>query len=283
MLFSSFPLLVFAVFQSLLGFVTATQCYWPNGKPAGDNWTPCGDSKVCCAAGEACLSNKLCFGSNLNAAYRGACADKSWPLAECPRICYDRKSSPSLSMGSAYHCRVKWVANARVEVQDSHANLYPCPNNTNEVFTCGSSGWASEVCEKDLEQIPWPQGGYVSYAMVNETGSAAKQSSNPSRPTVTETVTATETAAASKDNQSVALGAGLGVGLGVPLLLVSAALVGFWVRARRQIQRMQESLQQQQVLLASRGAGAVYEAGGEQVSRTQELDGMTTKPQELEG
>lgn len=100
MLFSSFTLLVFTIFQSLLGFVTATQCYWPNGDPAGDNWTPCGDSKVCCAAGEACLSNKLCYESNLNVAYRGACADKSWPLAECPRICYDRKSSPPLSIGS---------------------------------------------------------------------------------------------------------------------------------------------------------------------------------------
>lgn len=181
---------------------------------------------------------------------------------------------------------MKWVANAQVEVQDSHANLYPCPDNTNEVFTCGSSGWASEVCEKNLDQISWPQGGYVSYAMVNETGSAARQSSNPSRPTVTETVTATETAASSQNNQSVALGAGLGVGLGVPLLLVSGALVGFWVRARRQIQKMQESLHQQQVLLARNGAGAgaVYEAGGEQVARTQELDGMATKrPQELEG
>lgn len=122
--------------------------------------------------------------------------------------------------------------------------------------------------------------------MVNETGSAAKKSSNPSRPTVTETVTETATAGAAKNNQTVALGAGLGVGLGVPLL-VSAALVGFWVRARRQIQGMQESLQQQEVLLASKeagaGAGAVYEAGGEQ-ARRQELDGTGTKrPQELEG
>ena len=123
--------------------------------------------------------------------------------------------------------------------------------------------------------------------MVNETGSAAKQSSNPSRPTVTETVTTTAApGAASKNNQTVALGAGLGVGLGVPLLLVSGALIGFWVRARRQIQGMQESLQQQEALLASKeaGAGAVYEVGGEQVSRTQELDGTGTKrPQELEG
>lgn len=89
---SNFTFLSFAIFQSLLGLATATQCYWPNGNPAGDNWTPCGDSKVCCAAGEACLSNKLCYESNLNVAYRGACADKSWPLSDCPRICYDSKS-----------------------------------------------------------------------------------------------------------------------------------------------------------------------------------------------
>ena len=173
----------------------------------------------------------------------------------------------------------------QAEVQDSHANLYPCPNNTNEVFTCGSSGWASEVCEKDLDQIPWPQGGYVSYAMVNETGSAAKQSSSSARPTVTETVTETAAAGASKNNQTVALGAGLGVGLGVPLLLVSAALIGFWARARRQIQGLQESLQQKEVLLASKGASVMgpHELGQEGPGR-QELDGTgTKKPQELEG
>jgi hypothetical protein len=68
----------------------ADTCYWPNGE-AADDYLPCPNGMNCCLAGEACLSNNLCYGSKLNIAYRGACADKSWPLATCPRICYEGK------------------------------------------------------------------------------------------------------------------------------------------------------------------------------------------------
>ncbi|PWY91732.1 hypothetical protein BO94DRAFT_533187 [Aspergillus sclerotioniger CBS 115572] len=65
---------------------TAT-CYWPNGD-TDTNYVPCPNSKSCCLRGEACLSNGLCYGPKLNIAYRGACTDDSWPISECPRVCY---------------------------------------------------------------------------------------------------------------------------------------------------------------------------------------------------
>ena len=37
---------------------------------------------MCCAAGEACLLNNLCYKANLNVAYCGACTDKPYPLSE---------------------------------------------------------------------------------------------------------------------------------------------------------------------------------------------------------
>lgn len=76
-----------------LSIVSASTCYWPSGKVAGDNWLQCTGSKHCCAENEACLSNGLCVAGTYMTVYRGACADKSWPISECPRVCYEGKSS----------------------------------------------------------------------------------------------------------------------------------------------------------------------------------------------
>jgi hypothetical protein len=87
------PMAVYNLLLGLSAFISiaraAETCYWPNGKATPSNWVPCPNSKVCCAVGEACLSNNLCYGSKLNIAYRGACTDISWPIADCPRICYE--------------------------------------------------------------------------------------------------------------------------------------------------------------------------------------------------
>ena len=64
-------------------------CYYPNGL-AEETYKKCpGDSLACCLEGESCLSNGLCFTANYGIIYRGLCADDSWPLAKCPRVCYD--------------------------------------------------------------------------------------------------------------------------------------------------------------------------------------------------
>jgi hypothetical protein len=65
----------------------AATCYYPDGSPA-TSMTPCPDSQSCCGTDQACLSNGLCFGADLGVIYRGSCTDKSWPIAECPRVCY---------------------------------------------------------------------------------------------------------------------------------------------------------------------------------------------------
>ncbi|KAE8151523.1 hypothetical protein BDV25DRAFT_91385 [Aspergillus avenaceus] len=199
----------------VISFGRAETCYWPNGDTAPDNYHACPNSKVCCSAGEACLSNGLCYGANLNIAYRGACTDKSWPIAECTRVCY-------------------------TEIDNGWANLYPCPNNTNQVFTCGAPGWASSVCEADLGTVTWPSGD-VSYAKVSNsttTSSTASSTSTTTGATGTPSVRESPTDAAesnkSSDN-SVALGAGLGVGLGVPLVLMSLFLFILWRRSKKQV------------------------------------------------
>lgn len=73
--------------MSVLVPSTTAECYWPNGDVAG-SYVSCPDSKACCLKGEACLSNGLCYAARYNIAYRGACTDSSWPIADCPRVCY---------------------------------------------------------------------------------------------------------------------------------------------------------------------------------------------------
>lgn len=68
------------------------ECYWPSGKKAPANWIKCPGQTNCCASGESCLSNSLCYQAHMNLAYRGACADQNWPSSSCPHICYDRSS-----------------------------------------------------------------------------------------------------------------------------------------------------------------------------------------------
>ncbi|KAJ5094236.1 hypothetical protein N7456_010097 [Penicillium angulare] len=206
----------------LFAFLPATlasTCYWPNGDSAGENWIQCPNSVHCCAETEACLSNGLCVAGKYMTVYRGACTDKTWPIADCPRVCYE-------------------------EITDSWANLYPCPSNNNEVFTCGTSGWSSGVCEAQLGNYTWVSAN-VTEAQVGVTISSSNSTSSNSSVTTTTsfvTVTSTHSGSGSSSNGSVALGAGLGAGLGVPLVIASAGLVWLYWRMRRQIQSLQQRL-----------------------------------------
>ncbi|EAW16459.1 uncharacterized protein NFIA_058090 [Aspergillus fischeri NRRL 181] len=220
---------------TLLTPVIAT-CYWPNGD-TDNNYTPCPNSKSCCLKGEACLSNGLCYGATLNIAYRGACADKSWPAQDCPHVCLD-------------------------SIPDHWANLYSCPNSSTNVFTCGYAGWATDVCSANLGQWQWVSGdvevakngnpspsasGSASTQLdiITTTSSVSGVSTGTPRGTitgdiVTTTGSATATATGTGTNtpksdasiSAMTLGAGLGVGLGVPLLVVSGLLI-FFIRMRR--------------------------------------------------
>jgi hypothetical protein len=77
-------------------------CYWPDGSQVTQNqtdlyhYTPCfeGDSQ-CCAIGEVCMTNGLCFGGIEGQVYRGACTDQTYRTANCPTFCQDSKSTES--------------------------------------------------------------------------------------------------------------------------------------------------------------------------------------------
>ncbi|GFF72957.1 hypothetical protein IFM60648_03816 [Aspergillus lentulus] len=233
--------------------VTAT-CYWPNGD-TDNNYTPCPNSKSCCLKGEACLSNGLCYGATLNIAYRGACADKSWPAQDCPHVCLDC-TVPLLP------CRMA-LTNLNKAIPDHWANLYSCPNSSTNVFTCGYAGWATDVCSANLGQWLWVSGdvevaknGNPSPSasastvqdIITTTSSVSGSSTGTPRGTIkgdivtttgsataTATGTGTETSTPKSTDTSISamtLGAGLGVGLGVPLLVVSGLLI-FFIRMRR--------------------------------------------------
>ncbi|PYH96618.1 hypothetical protein BO71DRAFT_167268 [Aspergillus ellipticus CBS 707.79] len=195
-------------------------CYWPNGDTNTD-YVPCPNSKTCCLRGEACLSNGLCYGPKLNIAYRGACTDDSWPISECPRVCYE-------------------------EIPDHWANLFSCPNSSTNVFTCGHAGWATAVCDTTLGTWEWDSGNVTvgQDGMISTTDVATNCSANGST-VVTETsgvgsgnLTALQSGSPERSSSgisAVALGTGLGAGLGVPLLVVSSFLVYFCVRMRRRL------------------------------------------------
>ncbi|KAL4894701.1 hypothetical protein BDV59DRAFT_174833 [Aspergillus ambiguus] len=214
-----------ASFLFLSPVLTST-CYWPSGKVAPNNWLPCPGSKHCCAETEACLSNGLCVAGKYMTVYRGACTDDSWPISECPRVCYE-------------------------EIADQWANLYPCPSNNNEVFTCGTSGWSSAVCEAQLGNYTWVSGNVtvaqLGVASSSTTSSSATTSSATSfQPT--ESSTSTSTASCSASSATMKTGLGVGLGLGVPLLLALAGFVWLYVHTQRKIQSLQQKLIEQRAV-----------------------------------
>lgn len=134
------------------------------------------------------------------------------------------------------------------EIPDQWANLYSCPNSTTNLFTCGTAGWATSVCEGNVGHYSW-QSGNVSVAQVmassssllssstitasgtstTESTSTTSRSTSNSSPTSSLPITAQES---SSSPSAVALGTGLGAGLGVPLL-ITVCLVYFWIRSRQ--------------------------------------------------
>ena len=198
-------------------------CIWPNGYQAADNFVPCPNGKHCCATGESCLSNKLCFAAKYNTVYRGACADPSWPISECPRICYEGMVDPRPS-----------------EVDYQWANLYACPKNHNQVFTCGTSSWSEKVCRENLGNYTWVEGHTLVAQLSSDSTSAIQVAGNTTQPS-----SSTSTCSPS-EKSSLALGAGLGFGLGLPWVLLSVAFVWFYARAQRKIRGLRPELQEEQ-------------------------------------
>jgi hypothetical protein len=61
---------------------------------------------------------------------------------------------------------IVWLPKSNADIHycrnaDQWADLYSCPSNNNEVFTCGTSGtsgWSSDVCEQQLGDYTWVSG-----------------------------------------------------------------------------------------------------------------------------
>lgn len=72
---------------------TARQCYWIDGttvtSTGNDNYIPCYDSgdSHCCAIGEACLTNGLCFSADGGGVYRSGCTDPTFTTDKCKAYC----------------------------------------------------------------------------------------------------------------------------------------------------------------------------------------------------
>ena len=76
----------------------ATACWWPNGQTNGATrknpqadpfFVPCDPSarhSACCALGESCTENGLCY-SGSGGIYRGACTDSTWQDSACAKVC----------------------------------------------------------------------------------------------------------------------------------------------------------------------------------------------------
>ncbi|KAF2434194.1 hypothetical protein EJ08DRAFT_730892 [Tothia fuscella] len=243
-------------------------CYWPSGKAVSDNqtelyhYTPCfdGDSH-CCAIGEVCLTNGLCYGAVEGQNYRGACTDSTWRTANCPTFCSD--SFP-----------------------DSWANIMPC--EMNEVgqwqWWCGhyeQTKWCT--AGRNASLLAYPRGDVVK--ILGVTSNATNTTSNstniiPSTLPTNDSCAAIPELKASKNKTVV----GVAVGIGAPLLIAIGALAFMFMKERKKTQNLRDILDEQlryqnenKVLYTGDGYGPgelpanfIYELG--ETGRMPELD-----------
>ncbi|KAL3448213.1 hypothetical protein BJX65DRAFT_68937 [Aspergillus insuetus] len=154
---------------------------------------------------------------------------------------------------------IVWLPTSNVdiinaEIADQWAHPYPCPISNNEVFTRGTSGWSSNVCEQDLGNYTWVSGN-VMVAQLGVSSSSTTSSSAPSTsatssedssapsPLPTESSMPTSTASCAAlsagNDTTMKTELGVGLGLGVPLLLALACLAWFYLHTQQKIQSLQ--------------------------------------------
>ncbi|KAI9155574.1 hypothetical protein HJFPF1_08160 [Paramyrothecium foliicola] len=115
--------LILLTLIGLLPLATVSQvCYYPDGSVATEQF-PCTNDEggtFCCADGEACLANKLCYFNSTSIFddtfrhfnYRGSCTDKSWQSENCPDYCTENKDGRDLAWkceeSDKYHCKLHY-------------------------------------------------------------------------------------------------------------------------------------------------------------------------------
>ncbi|KAJ5937539.1 hypothetical protein N7454_003881 [Penicillium verhagenii] len=270
---SSFHLLArspsLATILLLLAPTTHATCYWPNGDTR-DDYVQCPSRKNCCLKGETCLSNGLCFTANFGILYRGACADETWPIAECPRACYT----------------------VFLEIDSGWANLFQC-NTSTDLLTCSHEDTsAGVVCNGN------GLGTYDGYTSANVTAAqvgitedtttttnTASSNSSSTTSTIPDS-TCLSTTSSKTNSELLALGIGLGVALGVPLLIATGLLVycgGQNRKQKKQIQQIQQIQQMSTTYPVSSRVGPASRAELHTSIIYPELDGGITSRLELAG
>lgn len=163
----------------------------------------------------------------------------------------------------------------------------------------------TEVCNDNMETYVWDttQQYKVSYAELPEPNSNTTTTSSPSSsatPTPSSSGSLGSQSAgactpAADEHEKTALAAGLGAGLGVPLFLVSAAFLAFWLRTRKQLQEARATSQEYLNALTSAQHGMVGVPYGDspygrpvaELSNkgtfAGELDGSEMRAREMEG
>ena len=82
-------LLIILSFDLFCSFALA-KCYYPDGSEMGANYRPCDSGKefnMCCAEGDECRPDGLCFNNQTNLIYRDGCTDPSWESSSCIKLC----------------------------------------------------------------------------------------------------------------------------------------------------------------------------------------------------
>lgn len=96
-----FPLCQPILLLVLVRYSASSTCYLPDGTTVND--IPCQGTEysACCGKKDVCLSNGLCFGTNLQIG-RGSCTDITWKASECPHYCIEGMLSFSLFLCSRH-------------------------------------------------------------------------------------------------------------------------------------------------------------------------------------
>ena len=215
---SSLAIVAVVATNSMGAVADNTTCYDRHGNSRAVNmvngaFVPClADTTEthCCAAGETCLSNGLCFVSADASLNTGTCVDPNW-------------GTPCLQFCNQY----------------AFATLYRCGDGN---WCCSNEGNVTSCCQDGAEPFKILGRALVGngtafiagYELVAiDDGLSNNDTQNNSNGTGAAQPSGSTCASSSDSPNTMAVGLGAGLGVGVPLLLAVAALAYLLQKERR--------------------------------------------------
>ncbi|KAF6835658.1 hypothetical protein CPLU01_04128 [Colletotrichum plurivorum] len=231
-------------------FISNGTCYFGPGKPAAEEWFPCGNAelgdKTCCQRGDMCLSSKACYNGRYGITYLAGCSDPEYQDPSCP----EKGSLDDHPWTGLVYCNgtsEEWVAceQAAKPTTLTSADACWCPQTSRTVAFTDSS-----VLE-NIVQLPTVLGGSVIWqpghvplptqvdTTTTTTTPAAVTTTSEATTGTIPTISPTSTGLVVGDSQaelasSKRIGIGVGVGAGCAVLL---GVLVFLFFARRKLQR----------------------------------------------